>query len=332
MVVAEGVETATQLGDLRRLACDYAQGYLFAKPLTAEAFGELLAAAPARPAPPRDRHPRSRGVAATPGRVPTLAGVRLTPAVALAVGAGLTATGCASRRVAAFEVTAAVTKVVVDVDSGDVEVKASDTGKVSVRRTVGQRRGGPRLNRTLADGVLTVTARCPSGFLVSCRVDHRLTVPPHTALVVRAGSGDVDVERVQDSVDVVAGSGDVTLVRPGGPTSVRTGSGDVDVEAASDDLSVRTTSGDLSGDKLVAPTVTARSGAGDIDLGFDAAPDSLDLRTTSGDVRAKVPKGAYRVDTSTSSGDVSVKGLEREGASRRITATTSSGDIHVEGD
>jgi EAL domain-containing protein (putative c-di-GMP-specific phosphodiesterase class I) len=35
-VVAEGVETQRQLDELRRLGCDGAQGYLFARPATAE--------------------------------------------------------------------------------------------------------------------------------------------------------------------------------------------------------------------------------------------------------------------------------------------------------
>jgi len=41
-VVAEGVETAEQLAFLRSLGCDMAQGYLFSKPLTADAFARLL--------------------------------------------------------------------------------------------------------------------------------------------------------------------------------------------------------------------------------------------------------------------------------------------------
>ena len=49
-VIAEGVETESQLAALRRLKCEYAQGYLFARPLTAEAATELLAAAVAPPA------------------------------------------------------------------------------------------------------------------------------------------------------------------------------------------------------------------------------------------------------------------------------------------
>jgi diguanylate cyclase (GGDEF)-like protein/PAS domain S-box-containing protein len=42
-VVAEGVETASQLAFLRRLRCDELQGYYFSPPLPAAGFGELLA-------------------------------------------------------------------------------------------------------------------------------------------------------------------------------------------------------------------------------------------------------------------------------------------------
>ncbi|MCI5900937.1 MAG: EAL domain-containing protein [Blautia sp.] len=41
-VVAEGVETREQLDRLRDIACDYVQGYYFAKPMPAEEYEELL--------------------------------------------------------------------------------------------------------------------------------------------------------------------------------------------------------------------------------------------------------------------------------------------------
>jgi diguanylate cyclase (GGDEF)-like protein/PAS domain S-box-containing protein len=40
--VAEGIETREQLAQLKTLACDYGQGYLFSKPVTVEAAGVLL--------------------------------------------------------------------------------------------------------------------------------------------------------------------------------------------------------------------------------------------------------------------------------------------------
>jgi diguanylate cyclase (GGDEF)-like protein/PAS domain S-box-containing protein len=48
--VAEGVETAAQCAELRALGCGYGQGYLFARPLRADAFVALLPARRAAPA------------------------------------------------------------------------------------------------------------------------------------------------------------------------------------------------------------------------------------------------------------------------------------------
>jgi len=41
-VVAEGVEQEAQRECLQRMGCDFAQGYLFDRPLAAEAFGQRL--------------------------------------------------------------------------------------------------------------------------------------------------------------------------------------------------------------------------------------------------------------------------------------------------
>ena len=42
-VIAEGVENDAQLSELRRLGCDYAQGYLFSRAVPAEKISSLLA-------------------------------------------------------------------------------------------------------------------------------------------------------------------------------------------------------------------------------------------------------------------------------------------------
>jgi EAL domain-containing protein (putative c-di-GMP-specific phosphodiesterase class I) len=41
-VVAEGVETEGQLTQLKALGCEYAQGFLFSRPLDARAAEQLL--------------------------------------------------------------------------------------------------------------------------------------------------------------------------------------------------------------------------------------------------------------------------------------------------
>jgi diguanylate cyclase (GGDEF)-like protein len=51
-VVAEGVEREEQLDFLRRQRCDHYQGYLFSRPLAADAFGALLRDGPPGPSAP----------------------------------------------------------------------------------------------------------------------------------------------------------------------------------------------------------------------------------------------------------------------------------------
>jgi EAL domain-containing protein (putative c-di-GMP-specific phosphodiesterase class I) len=46
-VIAEGVETDEQLGTLRRLGCDLAQGYRFARPEPVQAVCDMLRKDPA---------------------------------------------------------------------------------------------------------------------------------------------------------------------------------------------------------------------------------------------------------------------------------------------
>jgi len=50
-VVAEGIETEPQMTALRRLRCEYGQGYLFAKPMPAAEAGHYLSAASLMPQP-----------------------------------------------------------------------------------------------------------------------------------------------------------------------------------------------------------------------------------------------------------------------------------------
>jgi EAL domain-containing protein (putative c-di-GMP-specific phosphodiesterase class I) len=54
-VVAEGVETEEQAAFLRRLRCEQAQGFLFARPMPAADFVKLLRKRAVRRSPPRRR-------------------------------------------------------------------------------------------------------------------------------------------------------------------------------------------------------------------------------------------------------------------------------------
>ena len=54
-VIAEGVETEDQLAKLRALSCDYAQGYLFSRPVNATTVAKLLSDTQGRPLKPLRR-------------------------------------------------------------------------------------------------------------------------------------------------------------------------------------------------------------------------------------------------------------------------------------
>jgi diguanylate cyclase (GGDEF)-like protein/PAS domain S-box-containing protein len=60
LAIAEGIESEAQLGAIRALGCDLAQGYLFARPAPADDVTALLAAA-ATPPPARRRQPAGAG-------------------------------------------------------------------------------------------------------------------------------------------------------------------------------------------------------------------------------------------------------------------------------
>jgi EAL domain-containing protein (putative c-di-GMP-specific phosphodiesterase class I) len=49
-VIAEGVETQEQLDLLKKIQCDYGQGYLFARPMPVAEFEDFLVRAVVQPA------------------------------------------------------------------------------------------------------------------------------------------------------------------------------------------------------------------------------------------------------------------------------------------
>jgi EAL domain-containing protein (putative c-di-GMP-specific phosphodiesterase class I) len=57
-VLAEGIETESQYGQLNAMGCRLGQGFLLGHPLTAEQAQALLGAASWRDRPPRQREPR----------------------------------------------------------------------------------------------------------------------------------------------------------------------------------------------------------------------------------------------------------------------------------
>jgi DUF4097 and DUF4098 domain-containing protein YvlB len=197
--------------------------------------------------------------------------------------------------------------------SGDIEL-APAGARVEVRETQHYVLTKPKLQQTVAAGVLMVSSDCATTIL-TCYADLRVTVAAGVAVTAHADSGDVDATAIAvRDARLSSNSGDVRLELVGRQqrASAQTDSGDVAVSAEG------------------ASAIEARSDSGDVTVDTAAPPNRLVARTDSGDVTITVPPGEYAVDAKTDSGHVKVDGITlNDRAPNSIEALTDSGDVTV---
>ncbi len=245
----------------------------------------------------------------------------------LPVGAG----GVRSTEREDFTVSVPVETILVEVDSGSVEVLAGGE-TVEVRRDLHFGADRPSVGHEIDGGVLRITSDCPRGFLSRCRVDHILSVPAPVSVSVETGSGSIDVDGLTGTVNVHSGSGRIRLSRLAGPVTADASSGSIGLDGLAGNVDVRTGSGSISGGGITSETFSGNAGSGSITLEFDAPPDRLDLGTGSGSVRVTVPQGAYRLDLRSSSGSTDASGITDDAsAAHSIVIRTGSGSVRVTG-
>lgn len=137
-------------------------------------------------------------------------------------------------------------------------------------------------------------------------IDYDITAPKGSALNLRSGSGDVDVDSVGRYLSGHSGSGNVRAHGLHGGAELETGSGDIELQ-------------DDGGG-----AVEAKSGSGSIRIhGFDG---SLRARTGSGDIEAE---GRLNGESSVSTGSGSVRLHLNPDVHFNLEASTGSGDIRV---
>jgi hypothetical protein len=200
-------------------------------------------------------------------------------------------------RTTTYSVPTLVSKVDLQVSSGQAVIVGSSSPALQVRRTDDYAFGHPAQERRwFAHGVLHITSRCPQIVLGSCSASYELAVPEAVAVRVQTTSG---------SVRMTGFNGDAT---------VRTRSGDVDVEA-------------YCGFRL-----SAHSRSGNVYVATACAPQSLSLVTGTGNAVALVPPGRYRIGASAGAGEEHVTGLRSDPtAPFTIDAHSVSGGVSVEG-
>ena len=184
-----------------------------------------------------------------------------------------------------------VERLEVDLNAGNITVRASDRDDIRVRTVRTYAWFRPRTSARIRGDELHLTATCR--LLGQCSVRYEVEVPRGTEL-------DLD-----------------------------TSAGRIRISGATGAITARTSAGDIEGDGLAADEIDATTSAGDIDLTLGEVPERLDLRTSAGDIDVVVPDETYRVETDTSAGDVETELRTDPAAPRVIEARTSAGDISL---
>jgi len=237
------------------------------------------------------------------------------PVVAIVVGLG--SAGCAfdgERRLESFTVEDEVSALVVDVGSGNVTVRGTDSETTSVSAWI--RGEYCELEQDFAAGTLRLESRSDRGHPLRwrCEIDLEVLAPAGADLELGTGSGNVDAAHIEGDVDVDTGSGNVDLADVAGALRVDTGSGNIDAH------------------QLASSSVYAHAGSGNVFASFASPPDAVAVETGSGNVRLRLPEERYCVDTDLGSGDVRVTGIiDDPDADRWISIDTGSGNVDVTG-
>jgi hypothetical protein len=176
--------------------------------------------------------------------------------------------------------------------------------------------------------------------------DTRTVAAPVREIVLFAGTGDVQLVRGSDRVEIrqtrhyVVREPKLTRTVENGVLTLRsTCPGRFVFECETDfriavpagvAVRVSTGTGDIAAVDLDSRRVHARTDVGDVSLDLAGRLDRVDARTDIGDLDIAVPRGTYAVKTQTDVGDREVRGLvQDESAPHAIDVRSDVGDVLV---
>ncbi|MBP2472486.1 hypothetical protein JOF53_001358 [Crossiella equi] len=207
------------------------------------------------------------------------------------------------------DVTQRLTRLTLDLDSGDITLRASGDDKVRITRRLHWTTTKPGYTEEWSGDALRVTAkdRC------NCSVDYEISLPAGTPVEARTDSGEVTVTDLTGDLRLSTDSGDITATNPRSALWAHSDSGRITATGA------QSAKAELSAD------------SGDIRADFTQAPTSLITRADSGTITVTVPRdpASYQVEATASSGEVRVDVTREPGSPRTIKATSDSGDVTV---
>lgn len=209
----------------------------------------------------------------------------------------------------------AVDRLLVELDSGSVEVRGTDDDAVRVTGTVRSSLGSATYREVVRDGRLELTLSCRPLLSGRCDADLVIEVPDDTAVVVHSTNTDVTLSGIRARVDVRTTDGGVRAdrIETAAPVELVSSNADIEVKA------------------MATPQLSLRTSNSSIRAGLAVEPVKVHVRSSNGSADVVVPdtEVAYDVTLETSNGTQEI-GVRTDPASdRRIDVRTSNGDATV---
>ncbi|MEU3029032.1 DUF4097 family beta strand repeat-containing protein [Streptomyces incarnatus] len=199
-----------------------------------------------------------------------------------------------------------VTSIHLDSGNGGVKVRTSpDAAVISVHRKVNYRGDKPTGTSFRVDqGVLTL-----AGCGHSCGVDYDVTVPAALPVTGGTSNGDLVLSGVA-AVDAHTGNGEIAVNGATGAVKLRSSNGEVTVKNARSGVDAQTSNGGVTVQAATPQNIKAHTSSGDLTVTVPPAPYRISADNTNGNKKVAFkddPSGRYRLDLSTTNGDLTVK-------------------------
>lgn len=147
----------------------------------------------------------------------------------------------------------------------------------------------------------------------NCKTGFNVSAPANKKIIVKSGSGHVEIKDFTAGVELYSGAGMVEFKNTSGPISVKSGAGTV-----------------LG--KIYSEKVDVKSGAGTVNLSWTKSPEkgSVSIKSGAGVTVLSFPSGS-RVSVNFKSGAGSIKNElgDDPGALFKINVETGAGSLHI---
>jgi DUF4097 and DUF4098 domain-containing protein YvlB len=225
--------------------------------------------------------------------------------------------------------TAAGNVTITGADVDTVQVKVVKTAYDSSQSRADEEVKGIKYTIEQSGSTITIKYELPDSMNFSNKintVDFIVTVPETTSVEGRAGSGDIDVSRIQGTINLNSDFGATTLENIQGAVTVESQSGSIkasQVEAGDEDIVFTTNFGEVSLEKASGQSLEIDSKSGSLKLHEVRLSADLTASTDFGEITLdNVVANSYELTSN--SGSITVDGVKG-----RLTAYTDFGSINI---